>query len=392
MSTWLFLGVIILLLGIIGFLIVHIKQIKNIDKEHIRLIAPIEQNAEGIFITDISGNIEYVNHGFEKITGYCIDEVLGKNPRILKSEKEDSDFYEKMWETILSGKSWSGRLVNKCKDNHLTDVELSISPFFDPSGKITQFSAIMHDITDQAKVERKEKLDQKMEAIGVYSGGLAHDFNNLLNGILGYADLALTTVKEDSEAYDMLKEIETGGCRAAKLINQILIFDRKQEHEYEPKVIYPTIKEAIKTLREKIPDNIQIEKDIQESSCKIKADPSEIHQIFMNVCINAIQSMKEKGGILTIKLFEEVLFDNANKTILKFLKITISDTGVGIKKENYEKIYDPYFTTRKKGDGKGLGLAFAYGLMHNCHGEINFQSEVGKGTTFELLFPCCETD
>ncbi|MDA3886248.1 MAG: response regulator [Candidatus Delongbacteria bacterium] len=358
-----------------------------------RLGMILEQTEEDIIITDLEGNINYVNPAFEKITGYSSSEVIGQNPRFLKSGKQSKELYNEIWEAITTGNVWRGTIINKKKDGSLIEEDSTISPMRNNDNENHGYFAIKRDMTAHNKLERQLRQSQKMEAIGTLAGGIAHDFNNTLTAILGYTELAKLELPEDNSTSSKLSEVLRAGNRAKELVKQILTLGRKTEQELIPVRVDLIVKEALKLLRASIPSTIDIRQDIQTLQGTVMADPTQIHQIVMNLCTNSFQAMEEKGGILgtSLEYTDITKFDvEKNEYDIKpgcYLRLLISDTGVGIKKTDIERIFEPYYTTKKVGEGTGLGLAVIDGIIKNINGFISVYSEIGKGSTFSVLLP-----
>ncbi|HFC46514.1 MAG TPA: response regulator, partial [Dissulfuribacter thermophilus] len=222
---------------------------------------------------------------------------------------------------------------------------------------------------------------QKMEAIATLAGGIAHDFNNILAPIMGYAEILLMRAGSDEELKSGLKKIFDSAMRAKEIVAQILTFSRSREGEARPVSVTSIVKEVIKLLSSSIPKTISIETDIREDIPPVVADPVHIHQILMNLCTNAFHAMEDQGGTLFIGL------DVVEKKGVKYVKLTVSDTGQGIPSEHLHRIFEPYFTTKKLGKGTGLGLAIVHGIVEVYNGHLRVDSKVGQGTTFEVLLP-----
>ena len=205
-----------------------ITERKRAEEAHARLATAVEQAAEAIVITDTSGQILYVNPAFEKTAGYPRQEAVGQNPRILKSGKHDSAFYRQMWDSLAQGKVWSGRIINKKKNGALYEEEMTISPIRDSAGKIINYVAVKHDVTQEVALEEQLRQVQKMESIGQLAGGVAHDFNNILTVIQGNASLLLDAKNLSEADVDLAKQIINAAERAAGLTRQLLVFSRKQ--------------------------------------------------------------------------------------------------------------------------------------------------------------------
>jgi len=244
----------------------------------------------------------------------------------------------------------------------------------------------------QRLLEQQLMQAQKMETIGTLAGGIAHDFNNILSAIMGYTDLALMRVKESSPLLDDLRQVRKAADRAADLVRQILTFSRRQPTENHPLQISLVIKEALKLLRASIPSTIEIRQEIG-TQATVLADPTQIHQLIMNLCTNAFHAMVEQGGVMEVRLTEvalgqeTVMVNNSEMPPGRYVKLTVSDTGSGMDQETMTKIFEPYFTTKEKGKGTGLGLAVVHGIVESHHGGIAVVSDPGLGTTFTVYLP-----
>ena len=247
------------------------------------------------------------------------------------------------------------------------------------------------DITRRIQLEAQLRNAQKMEAIGTLAGGIAHDFNNILSAIIGYTDLMALTLPADDPARSSLNEVMNAAQRAKELVNRILSFSRTQEQEQKPARMDLIIQEALKLLRPSLPATIRIE---QQIDCRgtILVDPTQIHQVVVNLCTNAYQAMQEEGGLLKVSLAEvkfslDDVVDHLDLDAGDYLKLTIADTGNGMSEQTLQRIFDPYFTTKQNGKGTGLGLAVVYGIVSAHKGAIQVNSAPGKGTMFEVFFP-----
>jgi signal transduction histidine kinase/CheY-like chemotaxis protein len=258
---------------------------------------------------------------------------------------------------------------------------------------------IARDISDRIEAEKeKAKLRsqlrqaQKMEAIGTLAGGIAHDFNNILQSIFGYTEIASIHASQGKDPGDALDNILTASQRAKGLINQILSFSRQTEQEKQAVQINLIVKEVLKLIRASLPATVEIKGSNLNNDAVVEADPIQIHQVMMNLCSNAHHAMRKGSGTLKVNLIDvEVDKDKAARCggIQEgpYIELTIEDTGHGIPPEYMERIFDPYFTSKEKGEGTGLGLAVVHGIISSHGGAITVESEVGKGTTFHVLFP-----
>jgi CheY-like chemotaxis protein len=230
----------------------------------------------------------------------------------------------------------------------------------------------------------------KMEAIGTLAGGIAHDFNNILSAIIGYTEITLYDLQGDALVRRNLKAVLQAGNRARDLVQQILTFSRRSEAEKKPLQVKVLIKEALKLMRASLPATIEIKSDC-ESDALIMGDPTQIHQVLMNLCSNAGYAMQAQGGLLRVRL-RDVSLDRSTAAEYHlpagdFLELRVQDTGVGIAPENRARIFEPFFTTKEKGSGTGMGLSVVHGIVENHGGAVRVKSEVGQGTEFLILFP-----
>ena len=256
------------------------------------------------------------------------------------------------------------------------------------------------DITERKRAEEeKARLEsqliqaQKMESIGTLAGGIAHDFNNILFPIVGYTELARMQAKDDPKLSEYLNQVGEAASRATDLVRQILTFSRKAEQQKVPLQVSSVVKEALKLLRSSIPTSIEIRQEIATQAL-VLADPTQVHQIMMNLCTNSYQSMEKTGGVLAVSLKEtEIPHEkDLGREIRpgRYVVLEVSDTGCGMDKEKQAKIFEPYFTTKETGKGTGLGLAVVHGIVKDHQGMINVYSEPGRGTTFRVYLPMTE--
>jgi len=267
---------------------------------------------------------------------------------------------------------------------------VSYSPIHHVDGTISILS-IYRDKNMAQKLQRS----QKMESMGLLAGGVAHDFNNALYSIIGYADLTMDDVPEGSLAQSNLKEVLNAAYRSKNMVQQILTFSRQKEPEKKLVKVQSVVKEAIQLLMNSIPTSIEIRQNIDEDCKPMMADPTQIHQVVMNLATNAYHAMREKGGVLTINVTKEKISmdDSASYPDLypgTYLKLTVSDTGHGMDKSIIPKIFDPFFTTKPPGEGTGMGLSIIHGIVKSHGGDIKVYSEPGKGTVFNVYFPLIE--
>ena len=361
-----------------------------------KLSEAVEQAPEAILITDRTGNIEYVNRSFMDTTGFSMDEVIGQTPRILKSGNQDAAFYQKLWETISSGKAWSSTVVEKRKDGSFYPAMLSIAPIMDHSGKITHFVGYHQDITEQQNMEKQFHQAQKMEAIGTLVGGIAHDFNNMLAGITANLHLAKRRAKEMPELSQKLNNIEQLSFRAADMIQQLLTFARKDRVSMKVMPLRSFLQEALLLLQFSIPENITIKQNICTEELMIKGDSTQIHQALMNLLNNArdaVESMQEPCITINVDtFFADAIWlkKRPDFDIHPYAHISIKDNGCGIPGKQIEHLFEPFFTTKEQGKGTGLGLSMVFGMVKTHHGFIEVDSRKGEGATFHIYIPLTE--
>ncbi len=248
------------------------------------------------------------------------------------------------------------------------------------------------DITQRKRLEERMKQTQKMEALGTLAGGIAHDFNNILSSIIGFTELAKLDLSDNPEALGSLDQVMTAGLRARDLVQHILTFSRKADVQHQVIKIVPLVKECLKFIKASAPPDIAIRKKMMEKDVAVLADPTQIHQMIMNLLTNAVHAMKETGGTLDVTITSMVIhtdeiLQTQNISSGRYVKILISDTGCGIPEALAEKIFEPFFTTKRRGEGTGMGLSTVYGIVKDLKGDISVYSEPGKGTTFQVLIP-----
>ncbi len=363
------------------------------EKEQQLLATVIEHTRESIVITDVDGNIEYVNPAFTRITGYSRDEAIGRNQRILESGEHDQALYEEMWATLKRGVVWEGRFINRKKDGSLYTERASISPVRDAAGAITHFVAVKRDISHEVALEIQLQQAQKMEAIGTLAGGIAHDFNNILGAIIGFTDISLMQSEADSPIYKNLRNIRKAGFRAADLVRQILTFSRQAAGNRKiPVAVVPLLKESLKLLRASLPATIDISQHINVTEASVLADPAQIQQVIMNLCTNSFQAMREHGGVLTITLDKLPAGQGSGAAVLAGgpgIELKVEDTGPGMSPKIMGRIFEPFFTTKEPGLASGLGLSVVHGIVHDLGGEITVDSDKHR-TCFTIRLPVLE--
>lgn len=291
--------------------------------------------------------------------------------------------------TLADGRTHKATLKNERRT-----YQLLSSPLNDKKSRAKGAILLIEDITDRVSIEKKLRQAQKMESLGTLAGGVAHDFNNILTAIKGFASLAAYDAADPDQLKDDLNEIIKASERASDLVRQILTFSRMAEFEKKPIRIDLIVKETLKLLRSTLPASIEIQSRVEKITDMVIADPTQIHQIMMNLGTNAAYAMEVQGGRLTVTLQKKAIENriNGDSHLSKgpYLKLVVEDTGCGIPEDILDSIFDPYFTTKSMGDGTGLGLSVVQGIVRDTGGEIQVSSKINQGSSFSLFFPVAE--
>jgi PAS domain S-box-containing protein len=350
---------------------------------------------------DKEGKVLKMNDTMLHALGYTRDEVFGKPYLSMFVLPEEKEKLQKNFDEIVHNKR---KIVTENRVLKKDGYELICEWYGTPvikDGVVEFFIGMGIDISARKQAEKeRRKLEvqlfqaQKMEAIGTLAGGIAHDFNNILGGIMGYIELLKTRFAgPDNIAHVYLDGALQGITRASNLVSQMMTFSRQQGAKLQPMEMGPLLKEAMKLLRSSIPAVVKINYHIAASNDIILANPTQIHQIIMNLCINAAQSMKEKGGTLDIALNHISKGSDAYNQYnelnndAEYQEFIVHDTGYGIDHQDIDRIFEPFFTTKKTGEGTGLGLAVVYAIVSSLEGVIKVESKIGHGTTFRVFIP-----
>jgi PAS domain S-box-containing protein len=356
--------------------------------------AALEAAANAIVITDREGVIRWVNPAFSLLTGYTAEEARGRKPgQLIRSGQQDDDFYRAMWETILAGRVWRGEIVNRRKDGSLFTEDMTITPLRDEVGAITHFVAIKQDITHRKQMEAQLLRTQRLESVGRLASGIAHDLNNILTPVL-LAPPILREALQDKAALNIVDSIEASAERGAAIIRQLLTFGRGTATHRVPLPIRTLMRDMMKIMEETFPKNIRLRLEVPPDLALVTGDATQLHQVLMNLCVNARDAMPQ-GGQLTLSL-QPALVDEVLARMHpgahpgRHVMVSVADTGTGIPPEHLDKIFDPFFTTKAVGEGTGLGLSTVAAIVRGHEGILLVDSVPGQGTTFRIFLPITE--
>lgn len=358
-----------------------------------KLSQAVMQCPVSIMITDLNGTIEFANPQVSRACGYETDDLMGKNTRMLTPGLTSEAKYKNLWETILSGRQWRGELQNRHKNGRLYWERALISPVRDTNGAITHFITIQEDISDLKILEDQVRHSQKMEAIGQLAGGVAHDFNNILTAILGYGNILLMKLSNDSPCRKTAEQILAAAERGAGLTQGLLTFSRKQASNQVRMDLNDTVVRVEKLLATLIGDTSALVTHLSEDPLPVMADRMQIEQVLINLATNVRDSMPE-GGTVTLST-EAVQLDSTFASSYgfgngRFVLLTMSDTGHGMDEETLKRIFEPFYTTKETGKGTGLGLSIVYGIIKKHNGHILCTSKPGEGSCFSIYLPFAE--
>jgi PAS domain S-box-containing protein len=367
---------------------------KTVEAERLLLATAMEQAGECIAIADRDANIEYVNPSVERITGLKPNAYIGRSITDLFDNDHQTNI-DTILHRVKTGKHWGGKIDVKTLEGTVLNLNVALSPVRDSSHKIDHFVAIIRDITRECQMEQRLIQSHKMEAIGTLAGGIAHDFNNILAAINGFSELALCDVEENTAVHKNLSEVLIAGHRAAELVQQILAFSRQTIPESKPVSVKLVVEEAARLLRSSLPAFIEIRQNLV-SDGMVMTDPTQIHQVVMNLGTNAAHAMQEKGGVLEFDLRDELVDADVAARYPEiqagtYLKFTVRDTGHGMAQEIIDHIFEPFYTTKANGEGTGMGLSVVHGIVTSCGGTITVSSEPGKGSSFSVLLPAIKS-
>jgi PAS domain S-box-containing protein len=367
---------------------------KNAERATSELAAVVANSNDAIIGCTLSGVIRSWNAGAERIFGYSAEEAVGR-PLHMLIPSDRIDEFPQMLTVVQRGESLANyETVRLRRDGKKINVSATDSPIRGEGGLISGLSSIARDITERKRLEEELLQSQKMEAVGRLAGGIAHDFNNILTAVLGYSDLLIGQIEERHWMWKNLNEIRKAAEFASSLTQQLLAFSRRQPLYPRVFSINESIARMEKMLQRVIGEHFRVRTTLSAHNGRVKADPGQIEQVLLNLCVNARDAMPD-GGTVLISSSDVTYIPDETATIPEmpageYVKLNVADTGTGIAPEILKHIFEPFFTTKEKGQGTGLGLATCYGIVKQSGGYISVDSTVGVGTTFSIFLPRVE--
>ncbi|MCG3199724.1 MAG: Sensor histidine kinase RcsC [bacterium] len=366
------------------------------EQERRRLAATVENSVDAILIVDLAGKVQYVNPAFETLTGHSRTDFTGRRLFDLFAPQERKRMEDRFREVGLRGDAWTERVQCIRKDGSLylgQSTLFAVAPV-----DHAQACAVMvqRDITEQERMETQLRHAQKLEAVGQLAGGVAHDFNNLLQVILSHAELSIEELGADHEVSEGLRQVLKCADRGTTLVRQLLAFSRREILHPKPLDLNDVLRGVLKMIRRLIGEHIDLEVLEGSDLRRVNADPSQMEQILINLCVNARDAMPDGGKIVirTANVGPETVSRSGRGRALgqESVLLSVSDTGVGMSADVKERIFEPFFTTKGVGKGTGLGLATVYGIVVQHHGAIEVESRPGTGSTFEVYLPAIDSE
>jgi PAS domain S-box-containing protein len=361
------------------------------DEQLRKLSLAVEQSPASVVITDLSGTIEYVNSKFVEVTGYRPDDAIGRNPRMLKSGLNPPEIYKDLWEKLTSGREWRGLLCNRKKNGDLFWESATIAPLIGPEGETTHYIAVKEDITERRLTEEALRKAQKMDAVGKLAGGIAHDFNNILGIVMGNLEILQRLVADDPKALGRVETALKGARRGARLTTRLLGFSSLEAGDREVASVNEIIADLDDFIKRSLTKKIEVEFRLADDIWSVDVDPGDLGDSIVNLAINARDAMPD-GGTLIIETANRDLdehFSHLNPEVSpgEYVMVSVQDTGTGMTREVMDLIFDPFFSTKEKDKGTGLGLAMVYGFVKRSSGNILVHSEPGHGSEFQIFLP-----
>lgn len=363
---------------------------RRLAEEHFyKLASAVEQSPFAIVMTTPDGRVQYVNPSYTQSTGYTLEDVFEKQVPVLRQGHSTEDSYRAMMDCVAAGQRWSGELVSRHRDGRALWEFVQVAPIRNPLDEVTHLLCVREDITERKNLEDQLRQAQKMESLGTLAGGIAHDFNNILAIINGFAEIGLSRTPPEDPNVRCLREVHNAAQRAIGLVRQILTFSRKAESSFRAVSINQQLRDLGRMCAETFPRTISFRYELDDSLPEFLADPNQVQQVVMNLCVNARDAMGA-GGVITVgttRVAGESLRRLGADAETSYVCIRVSDTGCGMPAAVRARIFEPFFTTKQNAGGTGLGLAVVYGIILSHHGFIEVDSAEGQGTTFSVYLP-----
>lgn len=361
-----------------------------------RLAAGIGQVGEAVIITDAAGIIVFANPALERVTGYGVEEVIGRDPGAMASADDEGPLSAELRAAIRAGVAWRGRVENRRKDGTAYHEDAMVSPVHDAEGVISNFVVVMRDVSAEVTLEERLRQAQKMEAVGLLAGGVAHDFNNLLASIAAYSELVLGEVDENGPLADDLRSVLAVVDRGSDLTRQLTVFGRREAMESRVLDLNELVAASVNLLGRLVDESIEMVLVTDPSVGSVLGDGGRLEQVLTNLVLNARDAMSDGGTLRietrTLRIGEDTLVPGVAFEGGGYAVVTVTDNGAGMDQETKRRVFEPFFTTKAPGKGSGFGLATAYGIVELHGGTINVDSKLGVGTTFSVYLPQAETD
>ncbi len=353
----------------------------------------VENAQAAIIVVDASRHIVFWNRGAEALLGWAASEVRGKHIELIYPEDRRAEVAPTILSALQRERIWSGEFPLVRKDGSVFTGFLSLSHIEGPGGAVTGTLGILADVTERVRLREQLFQAQKMETVGELAGGVAHDFNNLLTVVLGFSGMLRTTLPQDAATVEALASIEEAADRGTQLVRQLMAFSHKQPTRQEPVDLNDVVHETGELMSRTFPRSTVLETRLEPDLYLVQADPTQMHQVVMNLMVNARDAMAA-GGTITITTANLVL--DAGNPLAEGLALgpcvvlTIADTGTGIPLDAQPHVFEPFFTTKGKSGGTGLGLSTTYAIVARHGGRISFTSRPGEGTTFRVILPAAQ--
>lgn len=367
--------------------IAHVQQVE----ERSRLSAAVEQMAEAVMITDLSGKIVYANRAAEQMSGYAERELLGHTPHLVRSDEGTQETCQEMWATVRTGQMWRGQLINRKREGTLYTAEVSVTPLHDEAGTVTHYVGVEREIMGAPVDGQGTHPAREMEGMSQLASVIAHDLNNLLTAINGNASLLLYEEPNSAEVSEMAQAILDAGRRAADLTHQLLISSHKPVAEPHTLCLNDVIGGMHDTLQHTAGESISLQIRLAPYLGPSRIDASLVQELVANLAANARDAMPH-GGQLTIRTASVTLREASNAYGLRagpgeYVMLSVEDTGIGMSENVQQHLFEPFFTTKSRGEGRGLGLVTVHRIVQQCNGTIEVESTEGQGTTVRIYLP-----